>query len=92
MVFILKEFLGLENLLFEGEKGAKGRKMEFIGQCVTFLIILKDKKKFCALTRSFWHSARFWDFFGLCLAKKIPKTLPQEIFLSFLMILTCISP
>ena len=28
--------------------------MEFIGQCVTFLIIWKDKKKFCA-------SARFWD-------------------------------
>ena len=38
------------------------------------------KKKFCALARSFWPSARFWDFFGLqkafglLQAKKIPKT------------------
>ena len=51
-----------------------------MGQCTTFLIIWNDKKKFCALARSFWPSARFWDFFGLqkafglLQAKKIPKT------------------
>ena len=31
-------------------------------------------KKFCALARSFWPLGRFWDFFCLRQAKKIPKT------------------
>ena len=51
-----------------------------MGQCMKIFIIWNDKKKFCALARSFWPSARFWYFFGLqkafglLQAKKIPKT------------------
>ena len=65
------------------------------------------KKKFCALARSFWPSACFWDFLAFrrpstfFRPKKSPKQAKghndlaeaQNFFLSFLMmILSCISP
>ena len=75
-----RNFCNWEIYFLRGKTLALGRKMLFMGQCTTFLIIWNDKKKFCALARSFWPSARFWDFFGLqkafglLQAKKIPKT------------------
>ena len=73
-----RNFCHWEIYFLRGKTLALGRKMSFMGQCKTFLIIWNDKKTFFAAARLFWPEGRFWDFFGL---KKAEGLMNDIIFL-----------